>query len=373
MSGNPLRIRELRINGYRSLLGFRVPIHQITVFAGPNASGKSNLYRAMRLLTAAARGEFARTLAEEGGLPSALWAGPRRRRTVRLSLGFSTEEWEYDFACGHPDPDQAAFPLDPAIKMETLAARTARRRVSMLERDRTFVQVRDSEGNRQAYPAVLNTRESCLAQIREPHQYPELAVLRDYLEGWRFYHHFRTDDDSPLRQPQVGVFTTRLSEDGRDLASALATIQSRPEDEGRLLARSLEEAFPGSALEILADRGRMSVRLHLPGLFRPMEALEISDGTLRYLALLAALLSPAPPPLIALNEPETSMHPDLLDPLARLISAAADRTQVWVVTHSRELAERIEAHSGSKVYHLEKVDGVTKVAGLRLEDWEAER
>jgi predicted ATPase len=73
------------------------------------------------------------------------------------------------------------------------------------------------------------------------------------------------------------------------------------------------------------------------GLLRPLKASEFSDGTLRYLLLLAALMTPRPPPLMILNEPETSLHPDLLPPLARLIASASSRSQIIVVTHAAKL------------------------------------
>ena len=69
-------------------------------------------------------------------------------------------------------------------------------------------------------------------------------------------------------------------------------------------------------------------------MLRPLAGAELSDGTLRYLLLVAALLTPDPPPLLVLNEPETSLHPDLLPPLARLVRSAAERSQVMVVSHS---------------------------------------
>ena len=103
--------------------------------------------------------------------------------------------------------------------------------------------------------------------------------------------------------------------------------------------------------------------MHMPGLNRPLETAELSDGTLRYLCLLAALLSPRPPPFLALNEPETSLHPSLLEPLGRLIATASRQGQVFVTTHARELASELEAHAGATVLHLEKEAGATVLAG----------
>jgi predicted ATPase len=112
----------------------------------------------------------------------------------------------------------------------------------------------------------------------------------------------------------------------------------------------------------------MAVRLITPGLQRPLYAKELSDGSLRYLCLLAALLSVHPPSLLAFNEPETSLHPDLLDPLAELIVKASRKSQIWITTHSTALAGYIEKHSGVPPVRLEKVEGATKLVGEMFGD-----
>jgi predicted ATPase len=105
----------------------------------------------------------------------------------------------------------------------------------------------------------------------------------------------------------------------------------------------------------------------MPGVQRPFEARELSDGTLRYLCLIAALLSARSPSFIVLNEPETSIHGDLIQPLARLIAQASERSQIWVITHSEALAAHIEAETGRRPIRLEKVEGETRIVGQRLD------
>jgi predicted ATPase len=159
----------------------------------------------------------------------------------------------------------------------------------------------------------------------------------------------------------VGVRTVALANDGRDLAAALQTILEI--GDGVALSRALNDAFPGAELEIQAPQGRFSLLVHMPGLNRPMGAGELSDGTLRYLCLLAALLSPRPPPFLALNEPETSLHPDLLGPLSRLIVEAAKHSQIWVTTHADALAEAISRRTGYEPVRLVKSGGATDIEG----------
>ncbi len=114
---------------------------------------------------------------------------------------------------------------------------------------------------------------------------------------------------------------------------------------------------------IESDRSRFSLAMRMPGFHRPFESRELSDGTLHYLCLLGALLSPRPPTLLALNEPEASVHPDLIGPLTNLIVRASEESQVGITTHSQPLAETIRLESGISPIRLEKVEGETRVVG----------
>lgn len=211
-----------------------------------------------------------------------------------------------------------------------------------------------------AYPFAVSKHESVLSQIIDPHLYPEISALRNEVSHWRFYHHFRTDAESLLRQPQIGVQTEVLAQDGSDIAASLQTILEIGDD--ALLRESISTAFRGASVVIEAADTLFSLSLQTPGLLRPLQARELSDGQLRFLCLCAALLSPRPPSLLALNEPETSLHPDLIDSLGQLMVRAAEHTQLWITTHSRALAESIERHSGIPRVCLHMVEGETRIS-----------
>ncbi len=163
----------------------------------------------------------------------------------------------------------------------------------------------------------------------------ELLRLREALGSWRFYDHFRTDAEAPARRRQVGTRTAALAGDGADLAAAIATILEV--GDGEELAAAIDDAFPGASITVHDTEGFFEIEMHQRGLLRPLRTSEFSDGTLRYLLLIAALLTPRPPPLMIFNEPETSLHPDLLAPLGRLIARAAMRSQIVVVSHAESL------------------------------------
>jgi predicted ATPase len=355
-------ITHIHVAGYRSIRELRLDLGQTNVVLGPNGSGKTNLYRSLYLLAEAAHGRFARALADEGGMPSALWAGARRKGPVRMVVSATIDEFSYELACGLPQlGTMGSFALDPQVKRETASFLDGKRATPLLDRENATTWLRDAEGARVTYPIALRDAESVLSQLQDPQRYPVVANLAAELRSWRFYHHFRTDLDSPLRHPQVGIQTPVLSADGGDLAAALQTILEigdRP-----ALDEELARAFPGAKLQIDVRNGeaRFAVQMTMPGISRPLRAAELSDGTLRYLCLLAALLSPRPPTFLALNEPETSLHPDLLAPLAHLVARASKRSQICLTTHAEPLATAIAELTGTAAIHLEKIDGETRV------------
>jgi predicted ATPase len=196
-----------------------------------------------------------------------------------------------------------------------------------------------------------------LASVADLQRAPEMFEVREAIRGWRFYDGFRTDLSSPIRTPQIGTFTPVLSNDGSDLAAALQTIAEIGENQA--LERTVEDAFPGSRIEITVQVGRFELNLRQHGLLRPLSAAELSDGTLRFLLWTAALLTPRPPALMVLNEPETSLHPDLLPALARLIVAAAKRSQIVVVSHAAPFIAALEQSEACRHLRLQKSSGET--------------
>jgi predicted ATPase len=138
----------------------------------------------------------------------------------------------------------------------------------------------------------------------------------------------------------VGTHTPVLGHDGADFAAALQTLIEIGEREA--LLESIEDAFPGASVSVEARDGWFEVEMRQHGLLRALRAAELSDGTLRYLLWVTALLTPRPPGLLVLNEPETSLHPDLLPALARLIARASRHTQVIVVSHAAALVDALQ-------------------------------
>ncbi|UGT65170.1 AAA family ATPase [Nocardia asteroides] len=359
----------LAVENYRSLRHLIVPLTPLTAVTGANGSGKSSLYRVLRLLAEFASNGAVAALAREGGLDSTLWAGPGRPADgtpVALRVGFAADDFGYAADLGIPAPADSLFDRDPEIKAEAVWSGPMLRPATVLtERAGPVVRVRT--GRRwNTVPHTLRSFDSMLGELSDPSRAPDLLSVRDRVRGWRFYDRLRTDAGAPARAPQIGTRTVRLGHDGADLAAALQTI--REIGDAVELDAAVDKAFPGSRVEVAAHAGRFTVRLHQPGLRRPLEAAELSDGTLRYLLVVAALLTPRPPELLVLDEPETSLHPELMSALADLIVTASAHTQVIVVTHAPALLTAFAREERASVLELRKDDGRTYLAGQGLLD-----
>ncbi|MEO1293947.1 MAG: AAA family ATPase, partial [Pseudomonadota bacterium] len=233
--------------------------------------------------------------------------------------------------------------------------------------------VRGEAGRREErFDAVLPS-ETALVALRDGARYPELEAVRQALLGWRLYHDFRTDPASPIRQPCQAIVTPTLAADGSDLAAVLATLALIRQDTVEI-DEAIADAFPGAAIHAFDAGGSCRFEMKFPDMPRAFAAHELSDGTVKYLCLLGALLSYRMPSMVALNEPEASLHPSLLPPLARLIGKAVEQSRLWVVTHSDTLAEAIERETLAAPRRVEKIDGATRIAGLSSTgEWREER
>ncbi len=358
---------------YRSLKSIRMDMGGVNLFIGENGVGKSNLYRALQLVQAAVRGRLAYEIAREGGMASALWSGKRRSgEPVRVKLEVELLDevaalsFHYRVEAGLRPPEAAAgFAFEPQVKEEELKV-DAGRPVTVMKRAGPGIFVRNGAGRMEEHPEKALTSETAVALLGDAGHYPEVGTLRRVIDGWRFFHGFRTDRDSPLRSPCLAVTATMLDEDGSNLAAVFATLRHTRGDTVDL-DRAVADAFGGARIVVPDPMEFAEFSLVFPDFpQRQFSPRELSDGQMRFLALAGALLSYRRPRFIALNEPETSLHPDMLPALAAMIATASADSQIWIVTHSQALAAEIEARCGTRRKHVIRTDGATWIEGMRL-------
>lgn len=355
-----------------------IPLSDITVITGSNGTGKSSAYRALRLLRDIADDRIIASIAEEGGFQNVLWAGPetlsramrsgevpvqgaRRKQSVALKLGILDEDVSYAIDLGLPLPDVTSmFGGDPAIKRESLW-RGPKLTTANLVADRRGPSITVKEGRESVQFATdLQPYESLVREVTGPAAPPEVQQLRQRIGAWRFYDQIRTDAGSPARRPQVGTRTLALAADGADLAAAIQTIYEI--GDGAALDTAISQAFPSAELQVSVQNGLFQLEMRQPGMLRPLGVKELSDGTLRFILLAAALLSPRPPPLLVLNEPEASLHRAVIPALASLIIEAGRDGQIVVVSHDRTLVAALRG-AGADLIELYKDTGETFVEG----------
>lgn len=221
-----MSVARMWVQRYRSLLDIHIDLHQVTVIQGFNATGKTNLYRALLLLSRGASGRLARILLDEGGMPSALFAGRAgRSSSIRMSFGIAVDDLSYELSLGlsSVDPATTPFSLDAEIKEEIVWFGPQHTRHSeLLDRRGSTATARDADGATTTFATVLDRFEPAISQLGEPARFPELYDLRERMKQWRFYHQIPSGADAPARSPRPGVRTPVLADDGRDLAAALA-------------------------------------------------------------------------------------------------------------------------------------------------------
>lgn len=346
-------LHEIRIKNYRSVVDLEIQLEQVNLITGANGVGKSNVFKAVQLIQAAAEGRLGRAIRDEGGVSQLMHANEARKPKARVDVGVKMDDFDYGFSFAtRPVSEFGMFLGDPQIKEEKLKIQ----RSMMVDRGRSVVRLRDDSGRLQTLEQYISDSESVMSQLVDPRQYGYLFAFRERVRKWRLYHEFRCDVDAPARVDREITKTRSLPTDGADLDSALLTILDMGEREG--LQTAVSDAFDGAG--IVFDG---TVGVHFPGMERKMRLRELSDGTLRFLCLAAALLAPDPAEVLVFNEPESSLNERMLPALAGLIARASLESQVWITTHSPLLADLVARLVPAKRIGLEMVGGRTRFEG----------
>ncbi len=245
-------IQYIRIQNFRSVKDIALELGPLNIVFGPNGCGKSNIYNAIHLLTAAAEGRLSGFISEEGGLENMMWSGERSpldRHPRRLQIACRTDSFDYELQIGFPEklPYPTQFMLDPIVKEENiwLAGYSRRSSSRVLQRKNQAAFLVDVTGEKSTFTESIYENESVFGQLGEPHRFPEVSRVRETLRRWRFYHEFAIGRHSPLRQPAVGYRSPVLDSDGQNLPPPFRPLSRSARR--RFCMKSLPTPFPAAS------------------------------------------------------------------------------------------------------------------------------
>jgi predicted ATPase len=370
-------LKKLRIAGLLSFGpdGVDLPLRDLNVFIGSNGSGKSNLLEILGLLRAAPR-SLPDPVKELGGVKEWLWKGegatgegtlevvvenPKGKMALRHFLAirehggrFEVVDERIENESEYSEYNQSFFP-QPFIHYDF-------RRGNPMLKDRL-------EEERILQREQVRPEESILSQLKDPERYPALTYLQDKYTQIRLFRNWSFGPGASLRKEQnTSGRNDFLSDGGENLALVLSKIKTRVK---KGLRAGLAQLYQGIIdLDFQINEGGVQLFFEEEG-GRQIPATRLSDGTLRYLCLLAILLHPDPPPLVAIEEPELGLHPDVLPYVAQLLVESSQRTQLLVTTHSQMIVDALGGQPESVIV-CERVEGISRFERLnadQLKDW----
>ncbi|MGE0883325.1 MAG: AAA family ATPase [Blastocatellales bacterium] len=350
-----------------------IPLGNLNVLIGPNGSGKSNLIEAVALLRLVPLDNLRNTISREGGGVSEwIWKGnPKAEATIEALF---TNPTKPESPLRHTIAFRAenqTFRLTREViekKKDPVASNTL---PSFFYRWENGNPVMSQGGQQRSLSREsVEADKSILAQRRDPENYPELSYIANAYEKIRVYREWSFGRNSIFRVPQkADARNDRLEEDFSNLGLFINRLRQKPKAK-RAILTALSDLYEGlNDFDVSVEGGTVQV-FFTEGEFT-IPATRLSDGTLRYLCLLAILCDPTPPPLICIEEPELGLHPDILPKVADLLIAASERTQLIVTTHSDILVDAMTERPES-ILICEKHQGQTEMRrldGQKLAVW----
>jgi predicted ATPase len=330
-------LQSLGISGFTSFQGILWKPERLNMLIGPNGSGKSNLLRALELIRASAAGNLRDFVLSKGGFPRLLWGGSAQQ------IDFEIETAPDQSSSGGPLytftlkdlPESASF----RVVSESLAFEHPPAPFRLLDRDPNELTVWESGRPQTRFRSdQLPGAEAALSMISVLWGDAVPLQLQQQLRAWAIYHDLRVDESAEIRRPAVVREERRISPDGRNLTPVLKTLYEG--DFKDAIDNGMAAAFPDDYQALCfrqTEPDRVQLYIRRTHGHREDSTADLSDGTLRFLLLLTILAAPDPPPLIAIDEPESGLHPSMLPIIAEFAAAAATRTQVILSTHSPEM------------------------------------
>lgn len=357
-----------------------LPLEPLNVFIGPNASGKSNLIEALSLL-AAAPWDLQVPIGLGGGVNAWLWKGavPAPAATIEVTIGFpivnSTGIVPVGYSLSFTETGGRFFVVDEVIENKVLAT-------TPYVQPHLYYSYR--YGGRgpiidtvtpslEKYPRQLQwddvkPDQSILSQRRDRYTYPELTFLGELFGLISIYRGWSLGPYAPPRLAQRTDLPQQfLLSDASNLGVLLSNLLNEPKVKPQIIDR-MKDFYPSfQDINTRLSFGTVQTFFHEQGLRESIPATRLSDGSLRYLCLLAILCHPAPPPIVCIEEPEVGMHPDVIPEIAALLREASSRCQLFVTTHSDLLVDAL-TDTPEAIVVCEKENGGTQLRRLSTEE-----
>ena len=342
--------------------GIDLELGPLNVLIGPNGSGKSNLLELIGLFKAAPR-DLARPVRRGGGVRNWLWQGNQDASAIiRVDVS-------------------SPFGIEPLVHVLAFTEANQSFRVTneqlyqIVDGQVEYILQHSEEGRAAIRASAVESKpyqildvapsESILSQLRAPSLYPEFEFLSGTYNSLRLYRDWHFGLGIGLRRPQdIDVISRPMAESFANAGMFLNELRQHPRTKSKIIEK-IRDIYDGVTDFELDFRGN-TVQVYLTEDEYNVPATRLSDGTLRYLCLLAILLDPDPPPLIAIEEPELGLHPDLIPKMADLLVDASTRTQLVVTTHSEMLVDALHDRPDDIVV-CEKHEGQTMMRRLSRE------
>lgn len=358
-------IHSIHLNHFLSFgdASEEVKFGPLNLVIGPNGAGKSNLLEAIALLQSAPD-QLLKPIREGGGVRDWLYKGGSSTPVAALDVVLDNPKGPQPlrYCLEFAEVGQRFQITDERIENEKPASGRHAQAYFYYHFNggRPVLNVKDQK--RELQHEDVDLEKSILSQRRDPDQYPEITYLGQVLGKIRLYREWSFGRYTPPRLPQKADLPNEyLEPDGSNLGLVLNRLRRDPTVKLRLL-EALRALYDGiDDYDVQIEGGTVQVFFHEGRVTIP--ATRLSDGTLRYLCLLAVLCHPSPPPLVCIEEPELGLHPDVLPTLAELLKEAATRTQLIVTTHSDVLVDAM-SDCPDAVLIAEKSEMGTKVTRL---------
>ncbi len=375
-------IRTLRLENFLSYgsEGEEIELQPLNVLIGPNASGKSNLIEAIGILKATPT-DLPAPFRQGGGIGEFLWKGGQENpvATIEATLDYPQRPQNLRYQVSFTVIDKRLLELvDEAVENERPYPRSddvyfyyryqrGRPVLNINKLDDDFKIPRTRTLRRED----LIPDQSVLSQRKDPDLYPELSYLSTAFSNIGLYRDWQMGRYSVPRNAQKADLPGHpLLEDGSNLGLFLNELKNEIGD--RKIIDKLKKLYQAAEeLQVRIHSGTVQITIREEGFSQQIPANRLSDGTVRYLFLIALLLDPTPPPLICIEEPEIGLHPDILPTIAEMLIEASQRTQLIVTTHSEALVSALTEYPESLVVYRrdEKGSHLHRLEADKLKNW----